>query len=319
MTLKNLTWLISGGSGSFGQAFTRTVLKSCHPKSVRIFSRGEVKQANMASEIIDSRLRFFIGDIRDKDRVRRAMVGVDIVVAAAALKQVPTSEYNPIEAVKTNINGSINIIDAAIDCGVQKVIAISSDKAANPVNLYGATKLVMERLMTQANVYTADTKFACVRYGNVVGSRGSIATLLPQMIKDGLITITDENMTRFWITLDRGVKLVLDSLEDMSGGEIYIPKIPSMKVIDLMDAVAPKVKRKVTGIRPGEKLHETLVTSDESRHTKEYNTHFVVEPEFPFWLGKDALHIKPLPKGFTYTSDNNPWWLTKNELRAMFK
>jgi len=317
--LKNLTWLVTGGSGTFGQAFTRTVLDTCEPKAIRIFSRGEVKQLDMANKFKDERLRFFIGDVRDRARVYRAMKGVDICVHSAALKQVPTSEYNPIEAVKTNIDGSINVIDAAIDCGVQKVIAISSDKGANPVNLYGATKLVMERLMIQANVYTADTKFACVRYGNVVGSRGSISTLLPQMIKDGLITITDENMTRFWITLDRGVKLVLDSLKDMSGGEIYIPKIPSMRVLDLMEAAAPKVKRKVVGIRPGEKLHETLVTSDESRHTKEYKDHYVVEPEFPFWLGKDVPEIKPLPKGFTYTSANNTWWLTKDELRELFK
>ena len=317
--LKNLTWLVTGGSGTFGQVFTRTVLDTCEPKAIRIFSRGEVKQLDMANKFKDERLRFFIGDVRDRARVYRAMKGVDICVHSAALKQVPTSEYNPIEAVKTNIDGSINVIDAAIDCGVQKVIAISSDKGANPVNLYGATKLVMERLMIQANVYTADTKFACVRYGNVVGSRGSISTLLPQMIKDGLITITDENMTRFWITLDRGVKLVLDSLKDMSGGEIYIPKIPSMRVLDLMEAVAPKVKRKVVGIRPGEKLHETLVTSDESRHTKEYKDHYVVEPEFPFWLGKDVPEIKPLPKGFTYTSANNTWWLTKDELRELFK
>jgi len=273
----------------------------------------------MANKFNDPRLRFFIGDVRDKDRVKRAMVGVDVVIAAAALKQVPTSEYNPIEAVKTNINGSINTIDAAIDCGVQKVIAISSDKAANPVNLYGATKLVMERLMTQANVYTGEKcKFSCVRYGNVVGSRGSIGLLLPQMIKDGLVTITDENMTRFWITLDRGVQLVIDALEDMFGGEIYIPKIPSMRVADLMDAVAPNIKRKVIGIRPGEKLHETLITSDESRHTIEYKNHFVVEPEFPFW--SDRIHeMKYLPQGFIYTSENNKWWLTKEELRKLFK
>jgi len=317
--LNGKTVLITGGSGSFGTAFTRTVLDTCNPKAIRIFSRGEVLQMEMANKFNDPRLRFFIGDVRDKDRVKRAMVGVDVVIAAAALKQVPTSEYNPIEAVKTNINGSINTIDAAIDCGVQKVIAISSDKAANPVNLYGATKLVMERLMTQANVYTGEKcKFSCVRYGNVVGSRGSIGLLLPQMIKDGLVTITDENMTRFWITLDRGVQLVIDALEDMFGGEIYIPKIPSMRVADLMDAVAPNIKRKVIGIRPGEKLHETLITSDESRHTIEYKNHFVVEPEFPFW--SDRIHeMKYLPQGFIYTSENNKWWLTKEELRKLFK
>lgn len=318
--LKNLTWLITGGTGSWGKRATRTILDKYQPQSIRIFSRGEALQQEMAGAFNDERLRFFIGDVRDRARVYRATKGVDIIAHAAALKVVPTAEYNPIEAVRTNVDGSINVIDAAIDCGVKKVIAISSDKAANPVNLYGATKLVMERLVTQANVYQYDkTKFACVRYGNVVGSRGSIATLLPQMIKDGLITITDEQMTRFWITLDRGVELVLGALGEMRGGEIYIPKIPSMRVIDLMEAVAPGVKIKVIGIRPGEKLHETLVTSDESRHTKEYEDHYVVEPEFPFWLGKDIPEIKPLPKGFTYTSENNTWWLTKNELRELFK
>jgi UDP-N-acetylglucosamine 4,6-dehydratase len=311
--------LISGGTGSWGQAATRKILDTCNPKTIRIFSRGEVLQMEMANKFNDPRLRFFIGDVRDRERVRRAMVGVDIVAHSAALKQVPTAEYNPIEAVRTNVDGSINIIDAAIDCGVKKVIAISSDKAANPVNLYGATKLVMERLMIQANVYTeGKTRFSCVRYGNVVGSRGSIGSLLPQQIKDGLVTITDENMTRFWITLDRGVKLVLDALETMKGGEIYIPKIPSMKVVDLLDALAPDVKRKVIGIRPGEKLHETLVTADESRHTTEFDNQYVIEPEFPFWE-RDNNYLKPLPQGFTFTSSNNTWWLSKDELRELFK
>jgi len=275
----------------------------------------------MACKFNDERLRFFIGDVRDKERVYRAMNGADVCISSAALKQVPTSEYNPVEAVKTNINGTINVINAAIDCGVEKVIAISSDKACNPVNLYGATKLVMEKLITQANVYAGigGTKFSCVRYGNVVGSRGSILKLLPLMIENKLITITDKNMTRFWITLDRGVNLVLDALEAMEGGEIYVPKIPSMKVMDLIDAVAPKVKRKVIGVRPGEKINETLVTEDEARHTREYKTHFVVEPEFPFWLGKDVPEYKSLPKGFKYTSDNNTHWLSKDELRRLYK
>lgn len=279
-----------------------------------------MKQHDMACKFNDSRLRFFIGDVRDHRRLCRAMDGVDIAVHCAALKIVPTAEYNPIEAVRTNIDGSINIIDAAINCGVKRVIGLSSDKAANPVNLYGATKKCMEHLFTQANVYTAETKFACVRYGNVVGSRGSIITLLPQMIKDGLITITDKDMTRFWITLERGVKFVLDALETMEGGEIFVPKIPSMKVIDLIDAVAPKVKRKVIGIRPGEKLHETLITADEARHTRELKNHFVVEPEFPLWLDNHRMKdYKPLPKGFTYTSQNNTQWLSKEELRKLFK
>jgi UDP-N-acetylglucosamine 4,6-dehydratase (inverting) len=311
------TILLTGGTGSFGQAFTRMVLNTCKPKSIRIFSRGEALQLDMNNKFNDQRLRFLIGDVRDRERVKRATVGVDITVHCAALKQVPTSEYNPIEAVKTNIDGTVNIIDAAIDCGVKKVISISSDKAANPANLYGATKLVMERLMTQANVY-GSTKFSCVRHGNVVGSRGSIVSLLPNMIKEGLVTITDENMTRFWITLDAASGLMLHSISVMQGGEIFIPKIPSMRLKDLMDELAPNIKRKVIGLRPGEKMHETLITDDEARHTKEADDYYIIEPEFTFWTSNGGVG-KTLPEGFSYTSLNNKWWLTKEELGRLFK
>ena len=311
--------LVTGGTGSFGQKFTRTVLEEHNPKAIRIFSRGELLQYEMNLKFNDPRLRFFIGDVRDRERVYRAMSGVDIAVHAAALKQVPTAEYNPIEAVRTNIDGSVNVIDAAIDSGVKKIIAMSSDKAANPVNLYGATKLVMERLITQANVYTGTKKsaFSCVRYGNVVGSRGSVGPLFLQQIKSGAITITDETMTRFWITLEQGVRLVIDSIERMQGGEVFVPKIPSMKVTDLADAIATGLKRKIIGIRPGEKLHETLITEDEARHTQEFDTYYVIEPEFSFWQEVDLKGGKSLPGSFTYTSANNSRWLSQDELKGM--
>jgi UDP-N-acetylglucosamine 4,6-dehydratase len=320
MVLENKVILVTGGTGSFGQKFTQIVLKEHEPDSIRIFSRGELLQQEMRQNFNgNKKLRFFIGDIRDRERVYRAMSGVDIVVHAAALKQVPTAEYNPIEAVRTNINGSVNVIDAAIDNGVKKIIAISSDKAANPVNLYGATKLVMERLVTQANVYTGTKKtiFSCVRYGNVVGSRGSVGPLFLQQVKSGAITITDETMTRFWITLEQGVRLVIDSIERMQGGEIFVPKIPSMKVTDLADAIAPGLKRKIIGIRPGEKIHETLVTEDEARHAQEFDNHYVIEPEFPFWQTDDLKGGKSLPQAFTYTSANNSRWLSNKELKGM--
>lgn len=311
--------LVTGGTGSFGQKFTSIVLNEYQPEAIRIFSRGELLQYEMGLKFNDPRLRFFIGDVRDRDRVYRAMSGVDIVVHAAALKQVPTAEYNPIEAVRTNIDGSVNIIDAAIDSGVKKTIAISSDKAANPVNLYGATKLVMERLIIQANVYTGAHKsaFSCVRYGNVVGSRGSVGPLFLQQLKSGAITITDETMTRFWITLEQGVRLVIESIERMQGGEVFVPKIPSMKVTDLADVIAPGLARKIIGIRPGEKIHETLITEDEARHTQEFDTYYVIEPEFHFWQKDNLKGGKSLPVAFTYTSANNSWWLSNKELKGM--
>jgi len=269
----------------------------------------------------DPKLRFFIGDVRDRERVYRAMNGVDIVVHAAALKQVPTAEYNPIEAVRTNIDGATNVIDAAIDNGVVKIIAISTDKAVHPINLYGATKLVMERLFAQANVYTGarERKFSCVRYGNVVGSRGSVVPLFLKQRANGVITITDETMTRFWITLEQGVSFVIDCIDRMQGGEVFVPKIPSMKITELADAIAPGAKRGVVGIRPGEKVNEILLTEEEARHAREFDDYFVIEPEYPFWGKDDVKGGKLLPEGFRYTSDNNHWWLGEDELKRMIE
>ena len=316
--LDNRIILLTGGTGSFSQAFASIVLKEHNPKVIRVFSRGELLQQQMGTKFSNGKLRFFIGDVRDKDRLYRAMSGVDIVVHAAALKQVPVCEYNPIEAVRTNIEGAVNVIDAAIENKVEKVIAISSDKAVHPVNLYGATKMVMEKLLTQANVY-GKTKFSCVRYGNVVGSRGSVIPVFQEQAKTGAITITDERMTRFWITLEQGVNFVLNCLSMMRGGEIFIPKIPSMKIIDLVEVTAPNAEQSITGIRPGEKLHEVLITEEEARHTREFKDYYVIEPEFAYWTESTYWDMtgKSLLDGFRYTSDGNSYWLTKNELREM--
>jgi UDP-N-acetylglucosamine 4,6-dehydratase (inverting) len=314
------TVLITGGTGSFGKKFTELILKEHNPSSVRIYSRGELLQWEMANLFKnDERLRFMIGDVRDRDRMYRAFNGVDIVVHAAALKQVPACEYNPIEAVRTNIEGAINVIDAAIDCGVDKVMAVSTDKAVHPVNLYGATKMVAEKLFIQGNVYTGGrkTRFGCVRYGNVVGSRGSVIPLFKDQRKNGEITITDERMTRFWITLEQGVRLVFMGLEHMQGGEIYVPKIPSTKVTDLADVMAPGVKRKIIGIRPGEKLHEVLITEEEATHSIEFDDYFVIEPEFPFWKKDNMKCGKSLLEGFRYASDNNSEWLSPEQIRKL--
>jgi UDP-N-acetylglucosamine 4,6-dehydratase (inverting) len=316
------TVLLTGGTGSFGKKFTEMALKEHNPKAVRIFSRGEFLQMEMRKRFNgDTRLRFFIGDVRDKDRLYRAASGVDIIVHAAALKQVPTCEYNPIEAVKTNIDGASNIIDAAIDNGVEKVLAISTDKAVCPVNLYGATKLVAEKLFVQGNAYTGGkkTRFSVVRYGNVVGSRGSVIPLFLEQRHTGKLTITDDRMTRFWITLDQGVRFVINSIDRMKGGEIFIPKIPSMKVVDLARCIAPEAELEVVGIRPGEKLHECLLTEEESRHAVEYDDSFVIEPEHPFWDKNNSKGSKPLSEGFAYTSDKNSWWLSPQELTNMLK
>ena len=309
--------LVTGGTGSFGQKFTDILLREHNPQAIRIFSRGELLQYEMRLKFGDDpRLRFFIGDVRDRERVYRATSGANVVVHAAALKQVPTAEYNPIEAVRTNIDGAVNVIDAVIDNGVERVLAISTDKAVQPVNLYGATKLVMERLFTQANVYTGAkrSRFSCVRYGNVVGSRGSVVPLFLKQRESGVVTITDEKMTRFWITLEQGVRFVIDCIERMKGGEIFVPKIPSMKITDLADAIAPGTRREVTGIRPGEKLHEILLTGEEARHAREFDNCYVVEPEYPFWGEAGSVGGKPLPEGFRYTSDNNDRWLSGDEL-----
>jgi len=320
--LEDRVILLTGGTGSFGQKFTEIALQEYNPRVIRIFSRGEFLQYEMKIKFNnDPRLRFFIGDVRDRQRVYRAINGTDIVVHAAALKQVPTAEYNPIEAVRTNIDGATNVIDAAIDNGVERVIAISTDKAVHPVNLYGATKLVMERLIAQANVYTGSqrTRFSCVRYGNVVGSRGSVVPLFLEQRENGLITITDEKMTRFWITLEQGVRFVIDCIDRMQGGEVFVPKIPSMNIIDLADAIAPGVKRQVTGIRPGEKVNEILLTEEEARHTREFDDYFIIEPEYPYWGENNVKGGKPLPEGLRYTSDNNSQWLSEDELKSMIE
>jgi len=322
MSLSGKVVLITGGTGSFGKKFTEIVLREHDPKAVRIFSRGEFLQLQMRQQFNDDpRLRFFIGDVRDRDRLYRAMDGVDIVVHAAALKQVPACEYNPIEAVKTNIDGAVNVINAAIDNEVEKVMAISTDKAVYPVNLYGATKLVAEKLFVQGNAYTGKhrTRFSVVRYGNVVGSRGSVIPLFLEQRRTGKITITDERMTRFWITLEQGVRFVISCIERMKGGEIFVPKIPSMRIVDLADVIAPGAEREIIGIRPGEKIHECLITEEEARHAREFDTYFVIEPEFPFWSKDNLDGGKPLPEGFKYTSDTNTWWLTKEELKQMIE
>lgn len=322
MTLENKVILLTGGTGSFGQKFTEIALREHNPKVIRIFSRGELLQQQMQQRFNDDpRLRFFIGDVRDRERVYRAVNGVDIVVHAAALKQVPTCEYNPLEAVKTNIDGAANVIDAAIDNGVEKVMTISTDKAVQPVNLYGATKLAAEKLFIQSNVYTGwrKTRFSCVRYGNVAGSRGSVMPLFLKQKENGTITITDERMTRFWITLEQGVRFVIDCTGRMHGGEVFIPKIPSMKITELADVIAPKAERKITGIRPGEKVNEILITEEEARHVREFDDFFVIEPEIPFGRDGNFNDGNTVPEGFTYTSDNNNRWLTKEELKQMLR
>lgn len=319
MNFDNKTILITGGLGFFGQKFTEVILKNYNPKSVRIYDNRELAQVEAERRINDKRLRFFMGDVRDKDRLNRAFKDVDIVVHAAALKHVPVCEYNPAEAVKTNINGAMNVIDAAINNSVEKVIAISTDKAVQPVNLYGATKMVAEKLFVQGNSYTgnARTIFCCSRYGNVVGSSGSVLPLFEKQKEQGEITITDEEMTRFWITLEQGVHFVIKCIEEMKGGEIFVPKIPSMKITDLADAIAPDAKKKIIGKRPGEKLHEVLLTSEESLHSKEFDDYFIIEPEFSFWNNQNHEKGRPLQKGFEYLSNNNSQWLNKEQILGM--
>ena len=312
--------LITGGTGSFGQKFVRTLLAHHKPRKVVVFSRDELKQHEMRTRGFDHpNLRFFIGDVRDADRLRRAFDGIDVVVHAAALKQVPACEYNPIEAVRTNIDGARNVVDAALDRGVTKVLALSTDKAVNPVNLYGATKLVAEKLVVQANAYAGGKPIgvSCVRYGNVVGSRGSVLPLFLEQAKTGTITITDPRMTRFWITLDQGVQFVIRCIEQMHGGEVFVPKIPSVRVTDMAAAIAPGCKIENIGIRPGEKLHEALISDDEARTTRELEDMYVVEPMHPWWNKGKWSEGKELPDGFRYTSDNNTRWLSGEELVAL--
>ncbi|KYK28202.1 MAG: UDP-N-acetylglucosamine 4,6-dehydratase (inverting) [Theionarchaea archaeon] len=311
--------LVTGGTGSFGREFIRIALNEHNPKSIRVYSRGELRQMKIRNYFNDERLRFLIGDVRDKHRLYRAMNGTDICVHAAALKQVPTCEYNPIEAIRTNVDGSVNVVDAAIDNSVEKVMLISTDKAVHPVNLYGATKMVAEKLFIQGNSYTGGrrTKFSCVRYGNVIGSRGSVVPLFKKQKEEGVLTITDERMTRFWIAIQDGVRFVADCIERMKGGEIFVPKIPSMRVVDLADTIAPDCEKRITGIRAGEKLHEILLTEEEARHTKDHGSYFIIEPEHPFWKEDSFKGGTPLPEGFRYMSNTNDQWLTGKELMKM--
>jgi UDP-N-acetylglucosamine 4,6-dehydratase len=320
MDWTGLNVLVTGGTGSFGQKFTEIMLGEFRPRKLVIFSRDELKQHEMRTGGFDHpSVRYFIGDVRDVDRLRRAMTGIDIVVHAAALKQVPACEYNPIEAVLTNVMGARNIIEAALDMGVKKVMAISSDKAVNPVNLYGATKLVAEKLFVQGNAYsgTSETRFSCVRYGNVVGSRGSVIPLFLGQRNNGKVTITDERMTRFWLTLEQGVRFVIRCIEQMHGGEVFVPKIPSMNIIDLVKAVAPGCEVENIGIRPGEKLHEILVSEDEVRQTLELDDMFIIKPAHPWWQIGNWVDGRSLPDGFRYSSNTQPQWLTVNELKQM--
>ena len=317
--LDGKTLLVTGGTGSFGQQFVETVLKTSRPEAIRIYSRDELKQQQMHQRFHEAPLRFLIGDVRDKERLSRAMHDVDVVVHAAALKQVPACEYNPFEAVKTNIVGAANVIDVAIDCGVQRVLALSTDKAVNSVNLYGATKLCAEKLFVQGNAYAglSGTRFSCARYGNVVASRGSVIPFFQQQRSNGSIPVTDRRMTRFWITLDQGVEFILRCLEMMHGGEVFVPKIPSMTIMDLVEAIAPGCEVTFTGIRPGEKLHEVLIAPDEAWHTLEFSEMFVIQPAHPWWDTGKWEGGRPLPDGFTYSSQANPEKLTVEALREM--
>jgi UDP-N-acetylglucosamine 4,6-dehydratase len=313
------TILLTGGTGSFGHHFTRTALSQWNPKTIRIFSRDELKQSEMQRSFDDDRLRFLIGDVRDHERLRRAVDGVDIVIHAAAMKQVPACEYNPFEAVQTNILGTQNVAEACIEAGIPRAVALSTDKAVSPASLYGATKLCAEKLFVQANVYAgpSDVRLSCVRYGNVVGSRGSVVPLFRNQAAGGELTVTDKRMTRFWITLDQAVQLVADCVATMAGGEVFIPKIPSTRVVDLAEAIAPGVSIRYTGIRPGEKLHEVLITSDEARHTFDKDWCYVVVPEHPFWGARATSNGAHVAEDFHYSSDSNTEWLDVDDLRAL--
>ncbi len=317
--LKGKTVLVTGGTGSFGKCFIENVLRDHEPKTVRIFSRDELKQSELQRRYADEdRLRFLIGDVRDLPRLTRATRGVDVIVHAAAMKQVPACEYNPFEAVQTNLVGAENVVSAAIHNDVPLTLALSTDKAVNPVNLYGATKLAAEKVLAQGNAYATDSaaRFASVRYGNVMGSRGSVIPLFREQAKTGVITITDERMTRFWITLEGAVEFVLECLGRVGGGETFVPRIPSMRVLDIAEALAPSCERKTIGIRAGEKLHEVLVTEDEARHAIDADFGYVIVPEYASWQLRDHGSIGSLPDGFRYASDTNDQWLTVEELRA---
>ena len=318
--LKNSTILVTGGTGSFGNTFVPMTLAKYSPKKIIVFSRDEMKQWEMAKKFEgEERIRFFIGDVRDKDRLYRALDGVDYVVHAAAVKIVPTAEYNPFECIKTNINGAMNVIDAAIDKKVRGVVALSTDKASSPINLYGATKLTSDKLFVAGNAYSGEhgTKFSVVRYGNVMGSRGSVIPFFMSIRDSGELPITDERMTRFMISLEDGVKLDWHAFDDMVGGELYVKKIPSMKVTDLARVVAPECKLKFVGVRPGEKLHEQMIGPEDAHYTYEYPEHFKILPTIHHW-GKCPKRIKggkPVSEGFVYSSDNNEEWMSEDKLR----
>jgi UDP-N-acetylglucosamine 4,6-dehydratase len=312
--------LVTGGTGSFGKKFIGILLREYHPQRLVVFSRDELKQHEMRTSGFDHpSLRYFIGDVRDVERLKRALSGVTVVVHAAALKQVPACEYNPFEAILTNVMGARNVIDAAIDQGVRRILALSTDKAVNPINLYGATKLCAEKVFVQANAYAGakNTRFSCARYGNVVGSRGSVIPIFIEQRRRGKITITDPRMTRFWLTLEQGVKFVVRCIEQMHGGEIFVPKIPSMRLLDLAETIAPGCKVETIGIRPGEKLHEVLVSEDESRQTLQTEDMYIIQPSHPWWKSENWMNAKPLPEGFRYSSDANDRWLTRQELKEL--
>jgi len=321
--LNNKTILITGGTGSFGKKATEIILKNYKPEKIIIFSRDELKQFEMAQQFKElEEIRYFIGDVRDKERLQRAFHRVDYVIHAAALKQVPAAEYNPFEAVKTNIIGAENVINVAIDQGVKKVVALSTDKAANPINLYGSTKLCSDKLFIAGNSYVGrdHSIFSVVRYGNVVGSRGSVIPFFLKQKEKGILPITDSRMTRFWITLEQAVDFVLNCFEQMVGGELFVPKIPSMSIMDLAKAIDPECKTEIVGVRPGEKLHEIMVTGDDARRTIEYDDHYVVQPDFEYWGHRCKENGgKKVAEDFEYNSETNPWFLTIDEMREMLE
>ena len=319
--LAGKTVLITGGTGSFGKAFVKRLLADNEIKKLVVFSRDELKQFEMAEIINSPKLRYFLGDVRDYQRLLQATDGVDVIVHAAAMKQIPAAEYNPMEAIKTNVIGAENIVNAAIQNGISKVVALSTDKAANPANLYGATKLCSDKLMVAGNILAGShgTKFSCVRYGNVLGSRGSVIPFFLERAKEGSLPITDSRMTRFWLTIEEGVQFVLDSLERMHGGEIFVPKIPSFKVIDVARVVCPGIPTHVIGIRPGEKLHEIMITEDDSNYTYEFDDYFAIISPSLHAAGVYADLGKKVPEGFNFSSDNNEVWHTDDTFLRLLK
>ena len=322
--LNNKSILVTGGTGSFGKKFIADVFKKYKPKEIIVYSRDELKQFEMRDIFPTNEypVKYFIGDVRDRERLYRVTHGVDYIVHAAALKQVPTAEFNPFEAVKTNINGAQNVIESALENKVKKVVALSTDKACNPINLYGATKLASDKMFAAANHWQGShhTTFAVVRYGNVVGSRGSVIPFFLKKKDEGVIPITDERMTRFWIRLEQGVQFVLDSLKRMHGGELFVPKIPSMNILDLAKAIAPEAKIKIVGIRPGEKIHEVMISADDAINTLEFDSYFVIQPAHPWFDNLEYIKInggRQVENGFTYSSGNNTEWLNIDELRKI--